>query len=200
MTLRKVISVAWLALLLVVAGVLLWYNQYRYSLPTPVPANYRPIANGKFIPLEASFVQGNGKPTFIHFFNPDCPCSRFNIDHFKLLVAQYGHQVNFGVVVLSKYPYNISDFKKKYHIDVPVSTDGRIAVQCGVYSTPQAVILTRDQKLYYRGNYNRSRYCADEQTAYAKQALASYLSGDLPIHFNRFALTAYGCQAPGCYK
>lgn len=200
MKLRKVIALTWLALLLVIAGGLLWYNQYRYSLPTPVPVNYRPIANGKLIRLNANFGQGNGKPVFIHFFNPDCPCSRFNIDHFKTLIAAYGKEVNFAVVVLSKYPYSQADFQKKYHIDVPVSTDPGIAMACGVYATPQAVILTKEQKLFYRGNYNRNRYCTDQETAYAKMALVNYLSGNLPIQFNNFALTAYGCQAPGCYK
>ena len=77
--------------------------------------------------------------------------------------------------------------------------DKSIAVLCGVYSTPQAVLLDTNHKLYYRGNYNKSRYCTDKNSDYARMAIDSLLHHHEPVN-NEYALKAYGCQLPGCTK
>lgn len=41
----------------------------------------------------------------------------------------------------------------------------------GVYGTPQAVIPDGEGRLYYRGNYNRSRFCPQEWTEYVRLTL-----------------------------
>lgn len=195
---KKIFVAAWLCVLFGIVAILFWYNEYRYSLPTPIPANYRPVKNGAFI-ATGDFDFKDNKPVFIHFFNPDCPCSRFNITHFKALVAEYGDRVNFAVVIMAKHNYDPALFKSKYEIsNIPVTTNQAIATKCGVYSTPQAVILNPAHHLYYRGNYNRSRYCTDEKTEYAKMALQSLLTNQQSVKFSRFALQAYGCQTPNC--
>jgi hypothetical protein len=78
--------------------------------------------------------------------------------------------------------------------------DTSLATKCGVYSTPQAVILDAQGLLYYRGNYNKTRYCTDPNTSYANIALDSLLNDHQYPHFNQFALKAYGCTLPECKK
>ena len=192
---RKTAVVGFICLLFLAIGLLFWYNEWIYSLPTPVPADYRPISQGSVINLTDKFNLKSDKPLFIHFFNPDCPCSRFNIAHFKILVAHYDKSVNFAIVVTGNKGYTAKYIRDEFDLQLPVSFDSAIAVTCGVYSTPQAVLITAGHHLYYRGNYNRSRYCADKKTNYAQIALEAMLHG-VNTNFDHYASTAYGCKLP----
>lgn len=188
-----------MTLLFLGIATLFWYNEWVYSLPTAIPDKYLAVQTGSVIDVAVKFQSAN-KPLFLHFFNPDCPCSRFNITHFKSLVKQYGKDVDFAIVVLTSRHYTAGQIQQKFDIDLPVSFDSSIAVACGVYSTPQAVIIAAGHKLYYRGNYNKSRYCTDKNSNYAQIALEALLHKDSTIVFDRYALTAYGCRLPECKK
>jgi hypothetical protein len=195
---RKIAIILFLTLLCVAVIGLFWRNEWVYSLPTPVPLNYMAVSPGSTIDFRVKFAPDNGKPLFLHFFNPDCPCSRFNIRHFKSLVKQYGKEVNFGIVVVNNNAYTAKEIQDKFDLPIPVSFDSAVAAACGVYSTPQAVIIDTNHKLYYRGNYNRTRYCADKKSEYARMALDSLLDHRVLVAFDRLAVTAYGCQLPSC--
>jgi hypothetical protein len=195
---RKITVILFLSLSCMAVIGLFWRNEWVYSLPTPVPQNYLAVNPGTAIDFHVKFAPDNGKPLFLHFFNPDCPCSRFNMVHFKSLVKQYGKQVNFGIVVVNNNAYTAKEIQDKFGLSIPVSFDSAIAVACGVYSTPQAVIIDANHKLFYRGNYNRTRYCADKKSEYARMALDSLLDHRVHVAFDRLAVTAYGCQLPSC--
>jgi hypothetical protein len=70
----------------------------------------------------------------------------------------------------------------------------KIAEACGVYSTPQAVIIDRDNKLFYRGNYNASRYCTSKATNFAELSLIALLNKRPAPVFSIAATQAYGCE------
>lgn len=197
---KKLLVITWLILLFSAVGGLFWYTDLVYRLPTPIPENYKPVNDGTVIKLSNALNAKRGKPLFLHFFNPDCPCSRFNITNFKSLVKQYGSQVNFVVVVMNNNFYSAKAIQDKFDLDIPVLFDASLATACGVYSTPQAVLLDAQHTLYYRGNYNRSRYCTDEKTSYAKIALNGLLHDHARLVFSPLALTAYGCSLPNCKK
>src|ERR1700761_1435429 len=103
---KKIFAFIWLMVLSLVIGAIFWYSDFMYSLPTPVPINYKPVATGTLIKLPAEMEKYNNKPLFIHFYNPACPCSRFNKIAFKQLATQYSKQLNFVIVVLSKNTYS----------------------------------------------------------------------------------------------
>jgi thiol-disulfide isomerase/thioredoxin len=195
---RKGTVIIWLALLFAGIIALFWHNEWVYNLPTPVPANYKIVNRGVDIKLPAQLDSLNSKPLLLHFFNPNCPCSRFNIDHFRSLVKQYGNRVNFAMIVMSNKEHTVKEIHDKYGVNIPVLFDTTIATSCGVYSTPQAVIIDTTHKLYYRGNYNKGRYCTNQKTEYARMALDALLNKMPAIVFDRFALKAYGCKLPGC--
>jgi peroxiredoxin len=197
---RKLLVIVWLMLLLFASGALFWYNDLVYHLPTPVPANYKPVNTGTVIKLGNALNKYKGQPVFLHFFNPGCPCSRFNMASFKSLYHQYNNQLNFVVVVMSNKPFTVKQIQDKFGFDVPVLFDTSIAISCGVYSTPQAVVLDSQHKLYYRGNYNSSRYCTDDKTNFAKIAITGLLLKKAKLVFNPLALKAYGCRLPNCNK
>ncbi|HEX7845951.1 MAG TPA: hypothetical protein VF476_09145, partial [Chitinophagaceae bacterium] len=146
-------------------------------------------------------IETGSKPLFLHFFNPDCPCSRFNVSYFKSLVKEYDHKINFAVVALvRKDRYTARDIQRKFDLDIPVVFDSSYAAACGVYSTPQAALINTDQQLYYRGNYNKSRYCTDKKTNYAQMAIDALLFQQEQPRFAAAATKSYGCTLPVCTK
>jgi len=197
---RKVVVITWLIVLLATVVVLFWYNEWVYSLPTPVPENYKVVDTGTSVDIASKLSFKPDKPVFLHFYNPDCPCSRFNIPHFKSLVKQYGNKIQFVIVPVTPKKYKTEEILKKFDLEIPVIFDTTLATACGVYSTPQAVLLDTNRQLYFRGNYNRSRYCTDKKTEYARTAIDKLLHNNAAIIFDQFALKAYGCQLPNCTK
>src|SRR3984957_20239099 len=201
-SMRKRLAIAWLTLLSLIIGGFYWRMEGQYGLPTPLPTHYHAVERGAPIRLPAAastLLQGH-KPVFFHFFNPDCPCSRFNMPQFKALVQQYGDRVAFAIVVMGPKTVTPAQLQEKFNLPhaLPVLRDSALAAACGVYSTPQAVLIDRDSRLYFRGNYNRNRYCSDEKTGFARQALDGLLSGNYSLTFSPLALKAYGCQLPTC--
>jgi thiol-disulfide isomerase/thioredoxin len=198
---RKLLLCCWLLILAAGISYIFWSNEWKYSLPTPVPSNYVTVNIGQHIDIDSKLNVEKDKPVFIHFFNPECPCSRFNAPHFNSLVKKYGNQVSFRVVVINKgKDYTADEIKDRFDFKIPVSFDSTIAQSCGVYSTPQAVIIEGDRKLYFRGNYNRARYCTDEKSNYAQMAIASLLNNESNPLFSQYATKAYGCQVAFCNK
>lgn len=194
---KKPILIIWLGVLFTGIIALFWYQEWIYQLPTPVPEGYQFVKINDVVDIKV-LATTSGRPALLHFFNPKCPCSRFNIPHFKSLVRQYGSKVDFIVVVMSEKKYTISEIQNKVGENVQVVMDSTIARVCGVYSTPQAVIVDGKRRLIYRGNYNKSRYCTSTKTEYARMTLDSMLTEKLIPEFDQFALTAYGCQIPLC--
>lgn len=193
--------------------VVFWWQEWQYLLPTPVPEGYQEVFIGKEIPqnvvLQFSDFQKNKtqdsvqKPIFLHFFSPFCPCSKFNIAHIDYLVERYGNEVDFYAIIFndSEYEMEFIDFSKKYDIPIPTILDknNTIASSCGIYATPQAAIITPKGKLFYKGNYNISRYCNNRDTNFAEQALGALLEGKNPPDFGELATKAYGCELPEDY-
>ncbi|WGQ09129.1 thioredoxin fold domain-containing protein [Pedobacter gandavensis] len=194
---KKALVFFWLIFLFTLIGYLFWYNDIIYQLPTPIPKNYKSMETGSLI-VNQALNNNHGKPIFLHFFNPDCPCSRFNMKHFKSLVKEYGNRIDFRVVVLSPKSFTQETIQDKFGLQIPVLFDKSLAETCGVYSTPQAVLLDPAQHLYYRGNYNTTRYCTDEKTSFAKIALNGLLKKQTGLVFSQAALKSYGCTLPDC--
>jgi thiol-disulfide isomerase/thioredoxin len=200
---KKLLLTCWLLLLASGICYLFWYHEWKYSLPTPVPQNYVDVKTRQHIDIDGKVMALKGKPVFIHFFNPECPCSKFNVPHFNSLVKKYGRQIDFEVVVVNlnkSKSYTAEEIQNRFDLTVPVSFDTTIESACGVYSTPQAVLLDAEHNLYYRGNYNRARYCTDNKSNYAQMAIDSLLNHDAKPVFSQYALKAYGCQAAFCTK
>lgn len=191
-------AIVWLAALLAGIVGLFWYQEWKYQAPTPIPKDYQLVSEGSLISFNSNNTSFE-KPVFLHFFNPDCPCSRFNMPYFKTLVKKYGAGTDFRLVIMND-DYTPEEVQRKYDLNIPVITDSSIARKCGVYSTPQAVILDQSSRIFYSGNYNKSRYCSDERTNYAEHALQSMLGNINAVVVKRSASVIYGCSLPKCTK
>lgn len=135
---------------------------------------------------------------WLHFFNPLCPCSRFNIDHVRELRGSFGSRVDLVLVLEGDDRQALDEAALSLHVDAPhvCDLDGAIAQRFGVYATPQAVLLDSDRRLYFRGNYNTSRYCVERSTQFARRALESLTAGSPAPDFGEAASTAWGCSLP----
>jgi hypothetical protein len=188
-------------LILILTGVfagiaaIFWHQEIQYLLPTPVPKNYRAVLPHDVIQFDSVLVtQKNGRPKLLHFFSPDCPCSRFNLKHFLSLNRKYNKTIDFYVVIADKKKFTAAQYMVGHAVPVIVDSNEQLAKVCGVYSTPQAALIQYDNQLYFRGNYNRSRYCTDKNTNFVQMAMDSLLAGKKPPHFIELATQSYGCS------
>jgi hypothetical protein len=60
--------------------------------------------------------------------------------------------------------------------------------------TPQAAIIGRNNELFFRGNYNLSRYCTSKATNFAEISLIALLNNHPAPVFSMLATEAYGCE------
>ncbi len=179
---------------------LFWNQELQYNKPTPVPDNYEAVPfNTKIDVREFIGIAEENHLIFMHFFNSNCPCSKFNMKEFEQLSEHYKEKVKFYIVVENEEG---KEYVSKYGLSIPVIADeaGILADICGVYSTPQAVMLDEEHRIYYRGNYNRARFCTKKETRFAEQALTYLIEGKNLPAFSESATTAYGCKIPSDEK
>lgn len=190
-------SKIWFSCLLIVfiigcVSFLFWSQEIKYQLPTPKPTGFKSVPTLSHISLGDNVIQQSAKPVLLHFFNPECPCSKFNSKHVNELIKKFRNQVKFVIVIP-----NIAgkELVSKYFSDtlqLVVDADKKLATQCGVYATPNAVILTATNQLWYNGNYNKSRYCTTPNSNYAENALIALLTHQ--NNYKHAASTTYGCS------
>lgn len=174
-------------------GAIFWHLELKYTQPTPVPENYKEVYVNDLVYIDDTLNAPLNKPVFYHFFSPECPCSRFNLKHFNLLKKLYGSSVDFYVVIPEED--DIAAAREYFEGETRIIRDvnQKFAIMSGVYSTPQAVIIGTDHRLYFRGNYNKARYCTDPLSNFAQMAVDSLMSHAPAPNFGPLSYIAYGC-------
>ncbi|MCS7084477.1 MAG: AhpC/TSA family protein [Bacteroidia bacterium] len=174
-----------------------WAQDVKDRLPTPIPTDYKFVPVGSRVELE-SLLPPSEMPTLIHFYNPKCPCSRFNIDHLNELKTKFAGKIRFFAVLQTSDTVGAQKKFARKCADVPTYVDytGAVADSFGVYSTPQAVLLDGEGKIYFRGNYNTSRYCNARETQFVRIAIEHLLAQKPLPKFPPVATTPYGCELP----
>jgi hypothetical protein len=54
--------------------------------------------------------------------------------------------------------------------------------------------LLKGQEVYFRGNYNKARFCTQPNSNFVEMAIGSLLADKEVPNFNELATTAYGCS------
>jgi hypothetical protein len=191
--------------LLAVVGYAFWNEDWRYSLPTPFPEGLiqPPLGSRLALPALIDAVKRNGRPLLLHFANPQCPCTQFSLDHVRRLEQTFGNRVDFVTVLQSDS--DLAEARSEFqsmHLRMPVVYDrgAKIGDWVGVYATPQAAILAADGSLYFRGNYNRSRYCSDETSEFVRIALEALVAKRPLPRLPGEATVTYGCPLPRLFR
>lgn len=191
--LRKVFASFLIAAVALTIGMLFWQMELKYTQPTPVPENYQEVYVNTKVYIGDTANTGLTKPVFYHFFSTECACSRFNLDHFNLLKKNFSNEVDFYVVIPADE--DISEARPYFEGETRIIQDQNkeFALATGVYATPQAVIINTQNQLYFRGNYNRARYCTDPFSNYAQMALDSLIALKPAPEFGPMSYISYGC-------
>ncbi|HTF21279.1 MAG TPA: TlpA disulfide reductase family protein [Chryseolinea sp.] len=182
----------------ILIGWIFWEQEVKYSLPTSIPDHFKDVELGQAIDLSFYHLLP-GKIAMLHFFNPHCPCSRFNMMEFERLSMKYRDQADVYVILQSSDESDVEKFRSKYKLNLPVLLDknGEISDRCGIYSTPQSVLLDRESRLYFKGNYNAARYCSRKETSFAEMAMDHLLQDEtLPLWITTELTLPYGCALP----
>lgn len=176
----------------IVIAVFYW-QEWQYTQPTTIPDNHVEVALNQKISLPAIATQKIAdEPVFIHFFNPECPCSVFNAKHFREIHQEYNTKIEFLVVIPEESNRGKAAKILPEGIKIVHDTDKAIANSCGIYSSPQAVIID-NMEIYFKGNYNKARYCTTKDTNYAALALEKFLdNAPIPL-MDAYATVPYGC-------
>jgi len=207
MNTQKAITGLILAFWLVLIGVTYWRMELRFLTPAPRPAGaaeidptQQPPAPVQQLQTDAGARALHGRITLLNFWSPDCACSRFMEPHVRDLVARFQpHGVQLITVILTDdtraSDEEVLGWWRARGIQTPALVDrgGRLARQFGVWAGPAAVIVDARGRIVYTGAYNIGRYCTNERTAYAQQALEALLAGRTPP---RAKTPFYGCQLP----
>lgn len=189
---RKVVAVCVVAASVFLIATIFWNQEMQYALPTPVPERYTEVAPGEKVYLPSSLQ--TDVSYFLHFYNADCPCSRFNARHIKSLIGNYSDSIEFVIVVSEKSSMEKARGEFGDDLRYLLDADYSIAKACGVYSTPQAAIISSNGKLFYRGNYNSARYCTTRASNFAELSLIALINNQSPPAFGLAATQSYGCE------
>jgi hypothetical protein len=203
---RTALTLIGATILFAAEAAVFWAQDWRYNLPTLRPAVLVQAAPGTILALPREVndlrIAAPGKPVLLHFYNPDCPCSKFNLDHVRALARRHDGQA-LVIAVLQLEPGDSRSVEHEtQHLGFPAIADleGKLAAACGVYSTPQAVVIAGDGRLLFRGNYNVSRYCASPATEFARLALEAAVNAQTAPEIPAAATVAYGCPLPMAAK
>jgi Iodothyronine deiodinase len=189
------------ACLLALVGYAFWVADWQYSLPTPRPDGLvqPPLGSRLALPAGVSSLRRENRPLVVNFANAQCPCTEFNLDHLRRLQKMFGDKVDFMLVLESSADAAGSQAEfQSMHLRMPVLYDHaeEASTALGVYGTPQAAVLDDRGRLYYRGNYNRSRYCNEESSEYVRIALSALVQNRSLPSLPPDAAVTYGCPLP----
>jgi len=189
-------------LMFIVIACSFWYQDFRYALPTPKPKNWMMPQVGRAIQLPDHFtVAADGKPIAFNFYNCDCACSRFNLDHVRKLARTYGRSIRFILVLEGGTRTDEETLFQGLNLNAEHYCDpnGEIARALGVYATPQGVVLDSEHRMVYRGNYNTGRFCVEPRTEFMRLVLECVSSGrPVPRQLQKYR-PAYGCAIPSLW-
>ena len=198
---RAALTIAINTVLLFVIGAAFWWQDWQYALPTPRPGGFYqpPLGSRPELPPELAAMRRAGWPMLVHYASSGCPCTEFNLDHVRKLQQTFGDRVDFVVALEtgSAAAQAAREFES-LHLRMPVviDSDGRVGQALGVYGTPQAVLLDTTGNIYYRGNYNQSRYCVEESSEFVRIALAALAKGRPLPSMPQEAFITFGCPFP----
>jgi hypothetical protein len=201
---RLALALAANASLLGLIGWTFWLQDWQYSLPTPRPEGLFqiPVGASPILPAALAAVKSHHRPMLVNFANAKCPCTEFNLDHVRKLQQQFGDSVDFVTIIESSSEERAEADFASMHLRMPMlpDVDGLLSDALGVYGTPQAAILDADGRIYFRGNYNQSRYCNEETSEYVRIALTALSTGRKLPAMPAAATITYGCPLPPRFR
>lgn len=177
-----------------------WHYEFQFLLPVSKPAEAKVLRAGTPSPVStlrtldgAQVEVGRGTPTVLHFWSPDCPCSRFNEPAVKQLAAENpGVRVLVVIETADLSPSLAKRVRERFPFPAVHDADGAIAKAFGAYATPAASLIDAEGKVQYVGTYMATAMCSSNQTDAVQVALKAMMTGKNAPE----GTPAYGCALP----
>jgi len=133
--------------------------------------------------------------TVLHFWDPSCPCSRFNEAHVRELMTSYRrHGVQFTVVARAGTGLSEDEIARRasstFGHSVPLLQQSSASPAKVPPSSPATAIFDAGGQLAYFGPYSSGAMCLSGNGAFAEKVLDSLMLGDNPQQLNTLA---FGC-------
>ncbi|ALP51907.1 hypothetical protein Tel_01455 [Candidatus Tenderia electrophaga] len=130
-----------------------------------------------------------GRITVVHFWDPDCACSRFSDAHVAELIQAYGSR-GVAFIVVPRAVAARDEARRRavelFGAPVTVAAMDDLAMP----SSPAAAVLDAAGRLVYFGPYSNGAVCGAGGDAFVEKALDKALAGDTAQVLN---MAAVGC-------
>jgi hypothetical protein len=147
----------------------------RYAAPVEAPAGVKSLATGAASPFaRLGDIDLRTGTVLVNFWREGCPCSRFAEAEFAEIARQFPELRTVTVV-----DGTLEGWRARGLPGQSVANEGGIAKRFGVWAAPAAAVIANGRMVYV-GAYNVSRYCANEETAFARKAISAALKGEAP--------------------
>ncbi len=150
---------------------IIWIEEFRYYVPvsdqSQLPINEK---------LNLDFIGESDTQSYLHFFTEECRNSRINITHIQRIIQKHKEEVAFYIINISEL--TSEDLRKKYdlphHVNIIHDPNARVAKELHVVSSPYALVVNQDRKLFFGGNYNtKNGLCGANEIAGAISTMSS---------------------------
>lgn len=177
-------------------GYAFWYYQFSNLRPFNADAPQgEAFFDGKTLSgrLGALDFSTAETATLIHFWNPACPCTRFNDAHVRSLVEQYGFRgVQVLVVPAPGTPAPPPQaLQARYGRPVQLASPELRALRPP--SSPAVAVVDRRRELAYFGPYSLDSACSPAGGGFVEATLDNLLAGRRSRQINTLA---FGCYCP----
>lgn len=184
-----------------------WFYEFRFLMPIAPPADAatgpaigEPAPDLKLRTIDGASLDLRAPGTravYLHFWNPDCPCSRFNEAKVRRLSAEYLPKgVRF--VVLVEAPQGakeraMSQAVRSLGLPMLWDDERQVAKAMGLFTSPAGCLIDEQGILQFRDTYASTAYCSSESSDSLEEALELMVAGKVIPHRPK---PAYGCVLP----
>jgi len=152
--------------------------------------------------IEAEIKEGKKSDliSVIHFWNPDCPCSRFNEVHVKKIMSDYtAKNVVFTIVVSGKSAEQRKErallARQVFNLAAVKDIRSDWPLKKGPPSSPAVAIMNKQGKLVYFGPYSLGARCSPDKGQFVEKVL-DRLSDEKLAQKKQLNTLAVGCFCP----
>lgn len=152
--------------------------------------------------VAASSHEESSKPiSVVHFWDPDCPCSRFNEVHFKKIISDYADKnVHFSIVVSGSNEtvrnQRKEQARKIFNHAAVKKVHSDWSMQKGPPSSPAVGVINRNGELVYFGPYSLGARCAPDENKFVETVLDGLDTSKKSATKKQLNTLAVGCFCP----
>jgi hypothetical protein len=139
--------------------------------------------------ISSGVADSTARGRVVHFWNPDCRCTRFNRGHAKEVMQSYSAR---GIEFLVAVP--AADMRSQAHHAFPQASEVIVASRLSDFSSPAAAAFDGYGELVYFGPYSEGAFCTTGDDAPVERVLDALVAAEAPRAW--LNLSAVGCYCP----